>query len=148
VLFDWLVTGQVLAMNPAASIRRPQARRQARKTPILDAEQARQLLDSIDTAKLSGLRNRALIAVMVFSFARMSATVALKTEDYYLLNDHLHGLSPGGSTLLFDPGDKRRDGKNASVLLPPLRKNQQKLRIRTFLPEHPRKSGRTTYVGR
>jgi len=62
---------------------RPQERRQARKTPVLDADQARQLLDSINTVKLSGLRDRALIAVMLFSFARVSAAVALKTEDYY-----------------------------------------------------------------
>ncbi|MBX9638528.1 MAG: site-specific integrase [Mycobacteriaceae bacterium] len=69
MLFDWLVTGQVLAMNPAASVRGP--------------KQARQLLDAIDTAKLSGLRDRALIAVMVFSFARVSAAVSLKAEGYY-----------------------------------------------------------------
>ena len=50
---------------------------------MLDAEQARQLLDSIDTTKLSGSRDRALIAVMVFSFARVSAAISLKAEDYY-----------------------------------------------------------------
>ena len=83
MLFDWLVTGQVLAMNPAASVRGPKHVVKRGKTPVLDAEQARQLLDSIDTAKLSGLRDRALIAVMVFSFARVSAAVSLKAEDYY-----------------------------------------------------------------
>ncbi len=83
MLFDWLVVGQVLAMNPAASVRGPKHVVKRGKTPVLDAEQARRLLDSIDTAKLSGLRDRALIAVMVFSFARVSATVSLKVEDYY-----------------------------------------------------------------
>jgi len=83
MLFDWLVTGQVLAMNPAASVRGPKHVVKRGKTPVLDADQARQLLDSIDTAKLSGLRDRALIAVMVFSFARVSAAVSLKVEDYY-----------------------------------------------------------------
>ena len=83
MLFDWLVTGQVLAMNPASSVRGPKHVVKRGKTPVLDADQARQLLDSIDTAKLSGLRDRALIAVMVFSFARVSAAVALKAEDYY-----------------------------------------------------------------
>jgi site-specific recombinase XerD len=83
MLFDWLVTGQVLTMNPAASVRGPKHVVKRGKTPVLEAEQARQLLDSIDTAKLSGLRDRALIAVMVFSFARVSAAVSLKTEDYY-----------------------------------------------------------------
>lgn len=83
MLFDWLVTGQVLAMNPASSVRGPKHVVKRGKTPVLDVEQARRLLDSIDTAKLSGLRDRALIAVMVFSFARVSATVSLKVEDYY-----------------------------------------------------------------
>jgi site-specific recombinase XerD len=83
MLFDWLVTGQVLALNPAASVRGPKHVVKRGKTPVLDAEQARQLLDSIDTAKISGLRDRALIAVMVFSFARVSAAVSLRVEDYY-----------------------------------------------------------------
>lgn len=83
MLFDWLVTGQVLAMNPAASVRGPKHVVKRGKTPVLDADQARQLLDSIDTAKLSGLRDRALIGVMVFSFARVSAAVSLRAEDYY-----------------------------------------------------------------
>ncbi|MBN9519865.1 tyrosine-type recombinase/integrase [bacterium] len=83
MLFDWLVVGQVLAMNPAASVRGPKHVVKRGKTPVLDADQARRLLDSIDTAKLSGLRDRALIAVMVFSFARVSAAVSLRAEDYY-----------------------------------------------------------------
>jgi site-specific recombinase XerD len=83
MLFDWLVVGQVLAMNPAASVRGPKHVVKRGKTPVLDAEQARKLLDSIDAARLSGLRDRALIAVMVFSFARVGATVSLKVEDYY-----------------------------------------------------------------
>ncbi|MEO2090810.1 MAG: tyrosine-type recombinase/integrase [Gemmataceae bacterium] len=83
MLFDWLVIGQVLAMNPAASVRGPKHVVKRGKTPVLDAEQARHLLDSIDAAKLSGLRDRALIAVMVFSFARVSAAAGLKVEDYY-----------------------------------------------------------------
>ena len=70
-------------MNPAASVRGPKHVVKRGKTPVLDADQARQLLDSIDTAKLSGLRDRALIAVMVFSFARVSAAVGLRVEDYY-----------------------------------------------------------------
>lgn len=83
MLFDWLVIGQVLAMNPASSVRGPKHVVKRGKTPVLDADQARRLLDSIDTAKLSGLRDRALIAVMVFSFARVSAAVSLKVDDYY-----------------------------------------------------------------
>ena len=50
---------------------------------MLTAEEARQLLDSIDTTALIGLRDRALIAVMVYSFARVCAALGMKVEDYY-----------------------------------------------------------------
>jgi integrase/recombinase XerD len=53
------------------------------KTPVLSADQARQLLDSIEVTELSGLRDRALIGVMVYSFARVSAATTLRTEDYF-----------------------------------------------------------------
>jgi integrase/recombinase XerD len=53
------------------------------KTPVLTADQARQLLDSIDVTELNGVRDRALIVVMVCSFARVSAAAALRVEDYF-----------------------------------------------------------------
>jgi site-specific recombinase XerC len=71
MLFDWLVVGQVLPFNPASSVRGPKHVVKKGKTPVLDAEQARQLLDTIDTSHVVGLRDRALIAVMVYSFARV-----------------------------------------------------------------------------
>jgi len=43
---------------------------------------ARLLLDSIETDTIIGLRDRALIGVMVFSFARISAAVSMRVEDY------------------------------------------------------------------
>jgi site-specific recombinase XerD len=64
MLFDWLVVGQVLATNPAHAVRGPKHVVKRGKTPVLTAEQARQLLDSIDVSTLVGLRDRALIAVM------------------------------------------------------------------------------------
>ena len=50
---------------------------------MLNADEARELLDSIDTGTLIGLRDRALIAVMVYSFARVTAALGMKVEDYY-----------------------------------------------------------------
>ena len=47
-LFDWLVTGQVIATNPAASVRGPAHSARQGKTPVLDAQEARALLDAID----------------------------------------------------------------------------------------------------
>jgi site-specific recombinase XerD len=81
--FDWLVVGQVLPMNPAASVRGPSHVIKRGKTPVLTAEEARRLLDSIDTATVVGLRDRALIGVMVYSFARVGAVINMRVEDYY-----------------------------------------------------------------
>ena len=83
MLFDWLVTGQVVGANPAASVKGPKHVVRKGKTHVLSAEDARTLLDSIDTTSVVGLRDRALIGVMVFSFARISAVVGMKVEDYY-----------------------------------------------------------------
>ncbi len=83
MLFDWLVTGQVVATNPAHSVRGPKHVVKTGKTTVLTGEQARALLDSIDTSTVVGLRDRALISVMTFAFARVGAVVAMRVEDYY-----------------------------------------------------------------
>jgi len=83
MLFDWLVVGQVLATNPAHAVRGPKHVVKRGKTPVLTAEQTRQLLDSIDVSTAVGLRDRALIAVMTYALARVGAVVAMRVEDYY-----------------------------------------------------------------
>ena len=83
MLFDWLVTGQVVATNPAHSVRGPKHVVKTGKTTVLTGEQARELLDSIDISTVVGLRDRALISVMTFAFARIGAVVAMRVEDYY-----------------------------------------------------------------
>ena len=88
-LFDWLVTGQVVATNPAASVRGPSHVVRQGKTPVLDPAEARALLDSIDATTPAGLRDRALIALMVFSFARIGAALAMKVEDVFTQNRRL-----------------------------------------------------------
>lgn len=81
--FDWLVVGQIVPMNPASSVRGPTHVVKRGKTPVLSADEARRLLDSIPDDSVSGLRDRALIAVMVYSFARVSAVVGMRADDYY-----------------------------------------------------------------
>ena len=83
-LFDWLVTGQIVPHNPAASVRGPSHTVKKGRTPVLDASEARQLLDSIDVTTPIGLRDRALIALMVFSFARVGAALAMRVDDVYV----------------------------------------------------------------
>jgi site-specific recombinase XerD len=83
MLFDFLVIGQVLPVNPASSVRGPKYSAKKGKTPVLTAAETRNLLESIDCNKVVGLRDRALIGVMVFSFARIGATLDMDIEDYY-----------------------------------------------------------------
>ena len=49
MLFDWLIVGQVVGQNPAAAVRGPKHVVKKGKTPVLDGDEAKQLLDSIDT---------------------------------------------------------------------------------------------------
>jgi integrase/recombinase XerD len=97
MLFDWLIVGQVLAINPAHAVRGPKHVVKRGKTPVLNEEQARRVLDSIKVVRKAtlsdgteteapwvvGLRDRALIGVMVYSFARISAVVAMEVDDYF-----------------------------------------------------------------
>jgi len=83
------VIGQVVPVNPASSVRGPAHSVKRGKTPVLDAREARPLLDSIDVTTHSGLRDRALIALMMFSFARIGAAVPMRVEDAYTQNGRL-----------------------------------------------------------
>jgi site-specific recombinase XerC len=60
-------------VNPASSMRGSRHVVTSGQTPVLDPSEARALLDSIDTANVVGLRDRALIGLMVYSFARIGA---------------------------------------------------------------------------
>jgi site-specific recombinase XerD len=95
MLFDWLVTGHVLDTNPAHAVRGPRYVVTKGKTPVLDAEEARALFDSIITKvkqpdgtekeqpTVTELRDRALIGVMVYTFARVNAVIGMKVKDYF-----------------------------------------------------------------
>jgi len=88
-LFDWLVTGQVVPVNPAASVRGPRHVVRVGKTAVLEPAEARALLDSIDATTPAGLRDRALISLMVYSFARIGAALGMKIEDVFTQNRRL-----------------------------------------------------------
>ena len=83
MLFDYLVTGCILRVNPASSVKGPKVVVVKGKTLVLSAVDARTLLDSIDTTTLIGLRDRALIGLMVYTFARIGAAVNMQAGDLY-----------------------------------------------------------------
>jgi len=84
VLFDWLVVGHILKHNPAHAVRGPKHVVRKGKTPVLTGEEARTLLESIDTGSLIGLRDRALIGLMTYSFARVGAVLKMEVRDYFI----------------------------------------------------------------
>jgi site-specific recombinase XerD len=81
MMFDWLITGQVVPVNPAAAVRGPKHVVKTGKTAVLDAKEWRKLLDSIPTETLRDRRDRALIATLTYSFARINAALKMKVED-------------------------------------------------------------------
>lgn len=83
MLFDWLVVGQIIAVNPAHAVRGPRHVVVKGRTPVLNREEARTLLSSIDVSTLKGLRDRALIAVMIYTFARVGAVLQMNVGDYF-----------------------------------------------------------------
>jgi site-specific recombinase XerD len=83
MVFDYLVLGQIVTTNPAAAVRGPRYSIRRGKTPVLSADEARQLLDAIDTSNVVGLRDRALIGLMVYTFARVGAAMSMNVEDWY-----------------------------------------------------------------
>ncbi len=81
MLFDWLITGQVVPVNPAAAVRGPKHVVRTGRTPVLDAREWRRLIDSIPTETVRDLRDRALIATLTYAFARIGAALKMRIED-------------------------------------------------------------------
>lgn len=101
-LYDFLVIKQVVPVNPAMSVKGPRVHISEGKTPILSSEDARSLFSSIDTSKLIGMRDRAIMALMLYTFARVGAVSKLKVSDFYCVGDEWH-------IRLKEKGSKQRD---------------------------------------
>ena len=102
MLGDWLVVSQILPVNPAAAVRGPKHVVTKGATPVLSPAEARKLLEAIDTGTLAGLRDRALLSVMLYSFARVSAVLGMQRQDYF-------GQGSRGWLRLHEKGGKRHD---------------------------------------
>ena len=113
MLFDWLVVGQVLPANPAAAVRGPKHRVTRGKTPVLSPDQARQLLDCLPTDTVIGLRDRALIGVLIYSFARVSAALTMAVADYYPQGRRMWLLTCSPSAPSVDMRVRRRETNDA-----------------------------------
>ena len=84
MLFDWLVVGHILDVSPAHAVRGPKHVVKKGRASVLDRDEARALLAAIDTAPLTGLRDRALIGTMIYTFARIAAVLQMNVGDYFI----------------------------------------------------------------
>jgi len=82
--FDWLVLGHAMDVNPAASVRGPKHSVKKGKTPALAADEARALINTIDVRTTIGLRDRALVGLMLYTFARVGAAIQIHVDDVYI----------------------------------------------------------------
>src|SRR5271169_4574553 len=83
MLFSWLTEKGVLAMNPAREVKTERFSRAEGKTPAFVEGEVQRLLEAVETSAHTGLRDRALLGVLAYTFARIGAVVNLKVEDYY-----------------------------------------------------------------
>jgi len=85
--FDQLVTRHAVMLNPAASVRSERYQTVEGKTPEITVEQARRLLQSVDTDHVVGLRDRAIIGILIYTAARVGAVARLRVRDYFDASD-------------------------------------------------------------
>ena len=100
MMFNWLINGQVAPVNPAAAVRGPKLVVKTGTTPVLDGAEWRKLIDSIPTETVRDLRDRALIATLTYSFARITAALRMEVED-------LRPKGAGWQILLHEKGGKQ-----------------------------------------
>jgi integrase len=81
--FDRLVIRHAVILNPAASVKGPKHQVSEGKTPAITPEQARHVLHSGDTSHVVGLRDRAIIGVLIYTAARGGAVAKLRLRDFY-----------------------------------------------------------------
>ena len=82
MLGNWLVLNHIIPTNPATVVRGPKHVVVQGATPVLSGHEAQQLLDAIETDSVRGCRDRALLSVMLYSFARISAVLGMYRDDY------------------------------------------------------------------
>ncbi|HEX4608769.1 MAG TPA: tyrosine-type recombinase/integrase [Urbifossiella sp.] len=80
--YDALTLRHVVAFNPAASVRGERYEVVEGKTPAISPDQARALLGSIDAATAAGVRDRAVIACLIYTAARAGAVAKLRAKDF------------------------------------------------------------------
>src|SRR5437667_688061 len=98
--FDGLVMRHGILLNPALSVRGERYQVVESKTPEITVKDARTLLASMDTSRVVGLRDRAIVAILIYTASRAGAVAALKRGSFYHAGDQwmLHFEEKGGKS--------------------------------------------------
>ena len=98
--FDGMVTRHAIILNPALSVRGERYQVVEGKTPEISITQARKLLASIATSHLVGLRDRAILAILIYTASRAGAVATLKRGSFYHAGEQwmLHFDEKGGKS--------------------------------------------------
>ncbi len=98
--FDALVLRHVIPLNPAASVKGPKYSTPEGQTPEMTAQQAGVLLGTVDTSHVVGLRDRAILATLIFTAARTGAIAKLNRKSFYKNGNQclLHFAEKGGKS--------------------------------------------------
>ncbi len=98
--FDGLVTRHAIILNPALSVRGERYQVMEGKTPEITVKDARALLASINTSTVVGLRDHAVIAILIYTAARAGAVASLKRGSFYHAGEQwmLHFEEKGGKS--------------------------------------------------
>ena len=83
MMFSWLTEKGILAINPAREVKTPKFSRTEGKTPAFSTEEVQKVLASVDTSHVIGHRDKAFLATLAYTFARIGAVVNLNVEDYF-----------------------------------------------------------------
>lgn len=85
--FNILVERHIILMNPAAVAETERYQAIEGKTPEITIPQARHLMASIETDSVVGLRDRSIIATLIYTAARSGAVARLQVDHFYDLGD-------------------------------------------------------------
>ncbi len=80
--FDRMVIRHAVGVNPAASVRGERYSLTEGRTPQITVDQEKALLASIQTDDIVGLRDRAIVAVLVYTAARIGAVAGLTVGSF------------------------------------------------------------------
>ena len=98
--FDNLVNRHAIAINPARTVRGEKFNVMEGRTPEIPIADVRKLLASVDTSHIVGLRDRAILAALVYTTSRRGAVAKLRLGDYYYAGAQwmLHFAEKGGKS--------------------------------------------------